>query len=76
MVGLSESPVRAGEWFTLEVIAEENHIVLKVNGKLTADYTDEKRAFRSGHIALQQFNSHTVAEFRKIEIKELSATKP
>jgi hypothetical protein len=75
VVSVHESLVRSGEWFTQEVIAEGNHIVIKVNGKTTADYTDEKRCFTSGHIALQQHNAQTVAEFRKIEIKELPPTE-
>ena len=66
-----KSPVPPGEWFTQEVIAEGNHIIIKVNGKTTADYTDDKRLFTRGHLALQQHNPQTVAEFRKIEIKEL-----
>ena len=72
VVTVDESPVPAGEWFTEEVIAEGNHLVVKVNGKTTADYTDAKRLFTSGHVALQQLNPQTVAEFRKIEIKELT----
>ncbi len=70
LVSNREAPTRPGEWFTLEVIAEGNHIVLKVDGKTTVDYTDEKRLYSSGHIALQQFEPQTVAEFRKIEIEE------
>jgi hypothetical protein len=41
---------------------------------MTTDYTDEKRLYSSGQIALQQLN-HTVAEFRKIEIKELNSRR-
>jgi hypothetical protein len=44
-----------------------------LDGKTTADYTDTKRRFDSGHIALQQLNAQTVCEFRKIEVKELPA---
>jgi hypothetical protein len=71
VVSLKESPVPPNQWFTEEVIAQGNHIVVKVNGKTTADFTDEKRRFTSGHIALQQHDPQTVAEFRKVEIKEL-----
>jgi hypothetical protein len=74
-VSIRESPVPPGQWFTIEVIAQSNHILVKVDGKTTADFTDEKRRFTSGHIALQQHNPQTVAEFRKIEIKELPAAK-
>jgi len=66
-----ESPVPAGQWFTLGVIANGKQIVIKVNGETTAEYTDEKRLFSSGCVALQQLDETTVAEFRKIEIKEL-----
>src|SRR5207249_9653068 len=52
VVSIRESPVPPREWFTQEVIAEGNHIIIKVNGKTTADYTDEKRLFTSGHLAL------------------------
>jgi hypothetical protein len=75
LVVIRDSPVPPGEWFTLEVIAEGNHMVLKVNGKTTANYTDERRQFTSGHIGVQQLNAETVAEFRKIEIKELPEVK-
>jgi hypothetical protein len=71
MVVLHESPVPPREWFILEVIAQGNHIVISINGRTTAEYTDEKRAYISGHIALQQLDPATVAEFRKIEIKAL-----
>jgi serine/threonine protein kinase len=63
--------VRPFEWCTLEVIARENHLVIKVNDKTTADYNDRERFFSSGHIALQQNGPQTTVEFRKIEIKEL-----
>jgi serine/threonine protein kinase len=62
-----------GEWVTLEIIASGDHIQVKVNGKLTADYVDGTRRFTSGHIVLQQHGAGTVVQFRKIEIKELPA---
>jgi hypothetical protein len=65
--------VQSGEWFTLEVIAEGNHIVIKVNGEKTTDYTDDKQSHISGHLVLKQDFPQMVAEFRKIEIKELPA---
>ena len=70
-----EPSIPAGQWFTLEVIVEANHIVIKIDAITTADFTDEKRLFTSGHIALQQHTPDTVVEFRKIEIKESSPTK-
>jgi formylglycine-generating enzyme required for sulfatase activity len=61
-------------WFTLEVIAEGNHILTKVNGKVVADFTDTDRQITSGRIALQQHDPETKVEFRTIEIKELNGS--
>jgi hypothetical protein len=63
--------LHAGQWLTLEVIAEGNHFVVKTNGETTADYTDHANRFTKGHIALQQHTPQTVVEFRKVAIKEL-----
>jgi len=71
VVSVLETLVRPFEWCTLEMIAQDNRIIVKVNGRTTADYTDRKHRFASGHIALQQHDPQTVVEFRKIEIKEL-----
>ncbi len=67
--------LRSGEWITFEIIAKDNHLVIKVNGETTCDYTDEQRVYTKGHIVLQQHGAQTVAEFRKIEVKELPTTK-
>src|SRR5262249_25143605 len=72
-VSVRESPVPPDTWFTLEVIAHGNRLIIEVDGKTTADFTDPQSRFSRGHIALQQHNPRTVAEFRKIEIKELPA---
>ena len=74
-VAVRESLVPPGKWFELEVIAEGNQIVVKVNGRTTAEYTDDQRRFAKGCLALQQHDFGTVAEFRKIEIKELPADR-
>src|SRR5262249_14140637 len=58
--------------FPLEVIAQGNHLVVKVDNKVMADCVDEKRAFSRGHVTLEAVHGATVVEFRKVEIKELS----
>jgi hypothetical protein len=63
------------EWFTQEVIADGNHIIIKVNGKTTVDFVDDKNTFAKGHFALQQHDPKTVVKFRKIEVIELPASK-
>jgi hypothetical protein len=59
------------EWFVQEVIAQDNSIVIKVNGKTTVQYVDPKQTYREGHFALQQYGPTTRVTFRKIEVKEL-----
>ena len=67
----SEITFRPSEWMVCEIIAQGNHFVVKLNGQITADYTDELKRYNSGHLVLQQHNAATVVEIRKIEIKEL-----
>jgi serine/threonine protein kinase/WD40 repeat protein len=73
---ISRPRVLPGQWFTLEVTAEGNRVVIKVNGRTTADYLDNQQNFARGHITL--FAGSGVnggqrrLQFRKIEIKELN----
>jgi hypothetical protein len=71
-VVVREMLVPPGEWFTQEVIARGNHIIIKVNGKTTVDFTDDRNTYTAGHFALQQNHAGSVVEFRRIEVKELS----
>jgi formylglycine-generating enzyme required for sulfatase activity/serine/threonine protein kinase len=59
------------DWFTQEVIADNDHIVILVNGQTAVDYRLPAGYRKRGHFALQHFSPQTVAKFRKIEIKEL-----
>ncbi len=68
-VAVHESLVPPDKWFTLEVLADGNHIVIKVEGRVTADYIDTERRFTRGRLALQQHDPQTVVKFHKIEIK-------
>jgi hypothetical protein len=70
-----EDLVKPDTWFTQEVIAEGKHIVIKVNGKTTVDFVDEKNRHTKGHFAIQQHDPGSVISVRKVEVKELPATK-
>ncbi|HEY7423323.1 MAG TPA: DUF1080 domain-containing protein, partial [Gemmataceae bacterium] len=72
---LKTAPHKPDEWFTQEVIAVGNHIVIKVNGKTTVDWKDPENRFTKGHFALQQHNDGSEVRFRKIEVIELPADK-
>jgi hypothetical protein len=63
--------VKPDEWFTQEVIAVGNHIVIKLNGKTTVDFVDERKRYAKGHFAIQQHNEGSVVSIRKAEVKEL-----
>jgi type 1 glutamine amidotransferase len=63
------------EWFTQEVIAEGNHIIIKVNDKTTVDFVDQNNTYMKGHFAIQQHDPKTVVRVRKIEVMELPPTK-
>lgn len=63
--------VKPDEWFTQEVIATGNHIVIKVNGKTTVDFVDERKRYAKGHFAIQQHHAGSVISVRKAEVKEL-----
>jgi hypothetical protein len=69
------APHKPDEWFTQEVIAQGNHIIIKVNGKTTLDWRDPDYTYTKGHFALQGHNLGTVVKFKKVEVKELPPTK-
>jgi hypothetical protein len=61
------------EWFTQEVIADGDHIIIKVNDEVVVDTHDKKYA--KGHLAFQQHNEGSVVTVRKAEVKELPPSK-
>lgn len=67
--------VEPDTWFVQEVIAVGNHIVIKVNGKTTVDFVDEKSRHSKGHFAIQQHDPGSVVSVRRIEVKELPKSK-
>ena len=78
---VTDELVKPDEWFTQEVIAEGNHIIIKLNGKKTVDFVDQNNTYTKGHLALQQHNAwadlpETVLHVRKIEVRELLPAKP
>lgn len=63
-------------WFTQEVIAKGNHIIILVNGKKVVDYVDEKNTYTKGHFAIQQHppaagTKESVIMVKKVEVKEI-----
>ena len=58
-------------WFTQEVTAVGNHITIKVNGKTTVDFVDQKSTHAKGHFAFQQHNLGSEVWIRNVRVKEL-----
>lgn len=65
------APHKPDEWFTQEVTAKGNHIVIKVNGKTTVDFMDPEKTYMKGHFALQGHNLGTVVKFKSVEVREI-----
>jgi hypothetical protein len=77
---ITEQLVPADTWFTQEVIARGNHIIIKVNGKEVVHFKDEKNTHVQGHFAFQQHSPvkggpASEVQIRKVEVKEFSAPK-
>jgi hypothetical protein len=62
-------------WFTQHIIADGNHIVIKVNDKTTVDYVDEKNTFTSGYLAMQQHDPGTVVMYKDLMYRKLPSKK-
>ena len=77
---IEEMLVQPDEWFTQEVIADGNQIVILVNGDKVVDYVDQAKTYTTGHLVLQHSmrsqGKDTVIQFRKIEVRELPEVRP
>jgi hypothetical protein len=62
-------------WGTQHIIAQGNHIIIKVNDKVATDFVDEKNTFTKGYCALQQHNKGSVVQYRNLMFKPLPDNK-
>jgi Domain of Unknown Function (DUF1080) len=58
-------------WWTQDVSAKGNHIVISVNGKVVTDFIDQKNTYTKGYLVLQQHNQGSVVQFRNLMMREL-----
>ena len=58
-------------WFNQHIIAQGNHIIIKVNGKTAVDYVDDKNTYVKGYLALQQHNKGSVVMYKNLVMKPL-----
>jgi hypothetical protein len=78
---MNTAPAADDKWFTQEVIVQGKRIIVKVDGKVTTDYTEPEnverpsemrdRLLSSGTVALQGHDPQSVIHYRKVLIKPL-----
>lgn len=78
-----EAPAKDDEWFKYEIIVKGNNVVVKINDKVTADYTEdpdklakdrsieEGRRVGNGTFALQAHDPGSTVLYRNIRVKRL-----
>jgi hypothetical protein len=60
-----------GEWNEYEITARSNHFLVKLNGEVVNDATDNDNAYSEGFIGLQNHPNGYRVQFRNVRIKEL-----
>jgi len=78
---LDDAPARDNEWYDYSIKVDGKHIVVKINGKVTADYTEpedverpknmEGRLLNSGTIGIQGHDPKSTVFFKDLMIKAL-----
>lgn len=78
---LDESPVKDGEWYDYDIIVDGAHIVLKINGEVTADWTEPEdwqppkgmagRMLSPGTFAIQAHDPKSVVHYKDLRVKRL-----
>jgi len=67
-----EQLVKPDEWYEQHIIADGNHITIKVNGKVTADHVEATNKFTSGLFALQQHHKTSVVQYKDLMFRRLN----
>ena len=75
LVNVSEQLVPDDTWWRQHIIADGNHITIKVNDKVVVDHVDEKNTHQKGHLALQQHDPGSVVQYRNLMMKKLPSKK-
>ncbi|HYP12457.1 MAG TPA: DUF1080 domain-containing protein, partial [Bryobacteraceae bacterium] len=74
-VDVREQLIPDNTWWEQHIIADGNHITVKVNGKTVVDYVDEKNTHSRGHLALQQHDPKSVVWYKDLMYRKLPAKK-
>ena len=73
--------MKDGEWYDYDIIVEGKHIVLKINGEITTDWTEpgdwqppknmEGRKLSQGTFAIQAHDPESVVFYKDLRFKRL-----
>jgi len=74
-VNITEQLIPDDTWWTQDIIADGNHIIIKVNDKTTVDFVDTKNTYTKGFCALQQHNAGSIVEFKDLMFRVLPPHK-
>ena len=72
---ITEQLIPDDTWFSQHIIADGNHIIIKVNDKVTVDFIDDNNTYVKGYLALQQHNEGSVVRYRNLMFKKLPASR-
>ncbi len=70
---VKEQLVPDDTWWEQHIIAQGNHIIIKVNGKTAVDYIDKENRFTKGYLALQQHDPGSVVQYKELMYRKLPA---
>src|ERR1051325_1258521 len=68
---VKEQLVADDTWWTQHIIANGNHIIIKVNDKTVVDYVDANNTYKKGYLALQQHNKGSVVAYKDLMMRLL-----
>lgn len=71
IVKVLEKLVPEDTWFTQHIIADGNHIIIKVNDKVVVDHIEEKNLYSKGYLALQQHDPGSVVMYKGLMFRKL-----
>lgn len=75
IVDVKEQLVPDDTWWTQHIIADGNHIIIKVNDKVVVDYVDAQNRYTKGYLALQQHDPGSVVYYKDIMMRKLPSKK-
>jgi hypothetical protein len=70
-VKIFEQLIKPDAWGTQHIIAQGNHIIIKVNDKVVTDTIESTNKYTKGYCALQQHNKGSVVQYRNLMFKPL-----